>query len=103
MNYELLKKLLSLLLRLKATYEPLLDGRVVVEINGYAKTERLKIAVQNGIPSVEATDEAPEVSFGHLGAMHAFFVDHSPERQALSPVVRSWLPLPIYIYHADNV
>ena len=100
LNYE---KLLSLLLRLKATYEPLLDGEIVVEINGYAKTERLKIAVANGIPSVAATDEAPAVTFGHLGAMHAFFVDHSPERQAFSPVVRSWLPLPIYIYHADNV
>lgn len=97
------QRVLSLLLKLKATYEPLLDGETVVEIEGYAKTERLKISVAGGVPTVEATDEAPEASFTHLGAMHAFFIENAPEKKELSPVVRSWLPLPIYIYHADNV
>ena len=100
LNYE---KLLSLLLKLKSTYEPLLDGETIVEINGYAKVERLKISVKDGVPSVVATDQAPEATFGHLEAMRAFFIDNAPERKALSPVVRSWLPLPMYIYHADNV
>ena len=100
LDYE---RVLSLLLRLKATYEPLLDGETVVEINGYAKTERLKIAVLGGVPTVEATDEAPDTVFTHLDAMRAFFIDNAPERKHFSPVVRSWLPLPIYIYHADNV
>lgn len=97
------QRVLSLLLKLKATYEPLLDGKTVVEIEGYAKTERLKISVAGGVPSVVATDEAPETTFSHLGAMHAFFIANAPERKELSSVVRSWLPLPIYIYHADNV
>lgn len=100
LNYQ---KMLSLLLRLKATYEPLLDGETVVEINGYAKTERLKISVLDGVPSVATTDDAPEVTFAHLEAMRAFFIGNAPERKAFSPVMRSWLPLPIYIYHADNV
>ncbi|MBQ7354744.1 MAG: GNAT family N-acetyltransferase [Clostridia bacterium] len=100
LDYE---RVLSLLLRLKATYEPLLDGETVVEIEGYAKTERLKIKVSGGVPTVEATNEAPEATFSHLGAMRAFFIDNAPERKHFSPVVRSWLPLPIYIYHADNV
>jgi hypothetical protein len=97
------QRVLSLLHKLKATYEPLLDGETVVEIKGYAKTERLKISVKNGVPSVMATDEAPEAIFSHLGAMHAFFIENAPEKKELSPVVRSWLPLPIYIYHAGNV
>lgn len=100
LNYE---KMLSLLLKLKATYEPLLDGETVVEIEGFAKTERLKITVKDGVPTVEATGDCAEVTFSHLSAMRAFFIDNAPERKALSPVVRSWLPLPIYIYHADNV
>ncbi len=100
LNYE---KMLSLLLRLKATYEPLLDGETVVEIEGFAKTERLKIAVSGGVPRVEATDAPADANLSHPAAMRAFFIDDAPEKSALSPVVRSWLPLPIYIYHADNV
>ena len=100
LDYE---KMLSLLLKLKATYEPLLDGETVVEIEGFAKTERLKLAVQDGVPSVTATDAPVDATLSHLAAMRAFFIDDAPERSALSPVVRSWLPLPIYIYHADNV
>ena len=100
LQYE---KMLSLLLKLKATYEPLLDGECVVEIEGYAGTERLSIAVRDGIPAVSATDAPADVTLSHLAAMRAFFLGDAPERSALSPIVRSWLPLPIYIYHADNV
>ncbi len=100
LDYE---KMLSLLLRLKSTYEPLCDGEIVVEIAGYAKTERLKLSVSGGIPSVEATDEAPALCLSHLAAMRTFFIDNAPEKRQLPAAVRSWLPLPIYIYHADNV
>ena len=100
LNYE---KMLSLLLRLKATYEPLLDGKTVVEIQGFAKTERLKIEVKDGVPTVETTDAPAETTFSHLDAMRAFFIDNAPHQKMLAPEVRSWLPLPIYIYHADNV
>lgn len=99
-DYE---KVLGLLLKLKSTYEPLIDGYAVIEIDGFAKTERLRLAVSNGIPSVRATDEAPSVKLSHLAAMRALFLPDAPEREALSPIVRSWLPLPIYIFHADNV
>lgn len=100
LDYE---KMLGLLLKLRSTYEPLLDGEVVVEIDGWAKVERLKLKVSGGIPTVTATDEEPSARFSHLGAMRAFFLEDSPDRNVFSPVVRSWLPLPIYIFHADNV
>ncbi len=100
LNYE---KMLSLLLRLKSTYEPLLDGSTVVEINGFRTIERLRLTVSNGIPSVEPTAETPDAVFSHLEAMRAFFLEDAPDRDKLSPLLRTWLPLPIYIFHADNV
>ena len=100
LDYE---KMLGLLLKLRSTYEPLLDGEVVVEIDGWAKVERLKLTVSNNVPVVTKTDEEPSVKLSHLSAMRAFFLEDSPDRNVFSPVVRSWLPLPIYIFHADNV
>lgn len=100
LDYE---KMLGLLLRLRSTYEPLLDGEVIVEIDGFAKVERLKLQVVGGIPTVKATEDEPSVKLSHLSAMRAFFLEDSPDRNVFSPVVRSWLPLPIYIFHADNV
>lgn len=100
LDYE---KTLGALLKLRNTYEPLLDGEVVVEIDGWAKTERLKLRVADGIPTVTPTAEEPAVKFSHLEAMRAFFIENSPEHSAFTPVVRTWFPLPIYIFHADNV
>lgn len=99
-DYE---RVLGRLFELKSTYEPLLDGSVVVEIDGYAKAERLKLSVAGGIPSVAATEEAPNVKLSHLAAMRALFLPDAPERECFDATVRSWLPLPIYIFHADNV
>ncbi len=100
LDYE---KVLRQLLKLRSTYEPLLDGEVVVEIDGYAGVERLKLTVCDNIPTVCKTDDEPAVKLSHLSAMRAFFLEDSPDRNVFSPVVRSWLPLPIYIFNADNV
>lgn len=94
---------LGLLLKLRSTYEPLLDGEVIVEIDGWAKVERLKLSVTDNVPTVTVTDEEPAVKFSHLAAMGAFFLEDSPHRNAFSPTVRSWFPLPLYIFHTDNV
>lgn len=100
LDYE---KMLGLLLKLRSTYEPLIDGEVVIEIDGYAKVERLKLQVIGGTPTVTATHEEPTVTLSHLAAMRALFLEDAPDRALFPPIVRSWLPLPIYIFHADNV
>lgn len=100
LDYE---KVLGLLLKLRSTYEPLLDGEVVVEIDGWAKVERLKLTVVDNVPTVTKTEEEPSVKLSHLNAMGAFFTDDSPARNAFSPIVRSWFPLPLYIFYTDNV
>ncbi len=96
-------KTLDLLFRLKAGYTPLLDGKAVLEIDGIAGKERICLQVQNGRPTVCATDEAPDATLSHLDAMRALFLEDSPGRAGLPAILQSWLPLPIYIYHADNV
>ena len=99
LNYE---KMLSLLLELKSTYESLADGELTLQINGFAGKETLKITVEKGIPRVEKTSEHPELVLEHLDALRLFFMHKAPARSTLSPVPRSWLPLPIYVYSADN-
>ena len=100
LDYE---KVLRQLLKLRSTYDPLLDGEVVVEIDGWAKVERLKLSVQSNVPTVTKTEDEPSVKLSHLNAMGAFFVEDSPARNAFSPAVRTWFPLPLYIFHTDNV
>ena len=97
-----LLKMLSLLLELKSTYESLADGELTLQINGFAGKETLKITVEKGIPRVEKTSEHPELVLEHLDALRLFFMHKAPARSTLSPVPRSWLPLPIYVYSADN-
>ena len=99
LNYE---KMLSLLLELKSTYESLADGELTLQINGFAGKETLKITVEKGIPRVEKYSGQPELVLEHLDALRLFFMHKAPARSTLSPVPRSWLPLSIYVYSADN-
>ena len=90
-------------MKLKNSNEPLADGKLTVEIKGYARTERLCLSVKDGIPEVTPTDDLPELTLEHIEAMQTFFMQKAPLRAKLTPVCRSWFPLPIYVYSADNV
>lgn len=102
LNYRLV---CDAFLRLRATYAPLPDGRLTLRIHGWAGDEHLALSVQDGVPSVHALspDETSELELSHEEAMRLLFAPLCPERKSLSPVVQAWLPLPIWMYRADEV
>ncbi len=97
------KKMLTLLLNLKSSCESLADGSVNVLINGYKRSFKLTLKVENGLPSVTDCPEEADIVLSHLDAMRLFFMESAPNRNILPAEVRSWFPLPIYVFHADNV
>ena len=103
-NYSIFhyKKVLGAFLKLKAAVLPLVDGVLTVEINGIAGREVLKIAVKDGVPSVEDTEETPQITLEHKEAASFFFGLVSPAR-TLCPVAAAWFPLPLRIDSADHV
>lgn len=90
-------------LRLKASFTPLADGTLTLLIHGYAGDERLKITVSEGRPSVEPWEGDVELELSHLDAFTLLFGLCSIKRDPLSPAVRGWFPLPLYIENADHV
>ncbi len=97
------EKVLSALLALKASREPLCDGSLAVRIEGYRKTETLLITVQDGIPTVSACDGADDISLSLTEAEVFFFRGVAPKRKEIDPRAASWFPLPLYIHGIDNV
>ena len=100
LNYE---RMVGAFLRFKASYDALGDGEITTFIHGYAGDCKLKIAVQGGVPAVEAYDGDCRFEFSHFEAMQFFFGLHSPYRRELAPEMRCWFPLPLYIEPADHV
>lgn len=100
LNYRLV---VDAFLRLKATYQSLPDGRLVLDIDGKAGREKIEIKVTGGVPSVEYTDDAADLSLSHLDASNLLFAFISPSRLSLPHFAQIWLPLPIYLYHSDAV
>lgn len=103
---------------LKATYAPLADGDLSLHIHGLGGEERLCLSVREGVPSVRelSPDEtaqppaqppaqlaAPAYELSHEEAMRLLFAPLCPERRDLPPAVQTWLPLPIWMYRADEV
>ena len=90
---------------LRATYAPLPDGNLTVCIHGLAGDERLSLSVRDGVPSVLPSEPGrePELELTHVEAMELLFAPFSPGRRKLSPAVQAWLPLPIWMYKADEV
>ncbi len=90
---------------LRATYAPLPDGNLTVCIHGLAGDERLSLSVRDGVPSVLPSEPGrdPELELSHVEAMELLFAPFSPGRRKLSPAVQAWLPLPIWMYKADEV
>lgn len=98
-HYE---KVVRACLALRSQTDPLCDGCVTLEIDGFAGVEKLRIAVQNGIPSVTAHDGDCDLHLTHRQAMGALFGLLPAPRRALSAPVRSWLPLPLFVPDVDN-
>ncbi|MBQ8402497.1 MAG: GNAT family N-acetyltransferase [Clostridia bacterium] len=103
-NYSIFnyKKVLGAFLKLKASVLPLMDGVLTVQIDGIAGREVLKIAVENGVPSVEETEDVPQIVLEHKQAVSFFFGLVSPVR-TLCPIAAAWFPLPLRIDSADHV
>lgn len=100
LNY---KEVVLAFLKLKATYTDMPDGAFVLDIDGRACKERIKISVNNGEVSVECTDEEADLSLSHLEAMNLLFASVCPMREKLPVFAKIWLPLPIYLYSSDAV
>lgn len=101
-NYE---KILKLFLKLKSTYTSLPDGELCVLIHGAARDEKLLIAVKDGVTSViQASDgRTADDELSHIDAMNFFFATVNTRCDLMPYFVSAWLPLPLWIYSADNV
>lgn len=97
------KKVVYAFMRLKAEYCDLPDGSLVLDIDGFAKKEKIEISVKNGVVSVEHTDKAADIALAHLEAMNFLFAPVCPMRESLPVFAKIWLPLPIYLYSSDAV
>lgn len=91
------EKVLGALLRFKASYLPLAEGRRVIQIG----QERFALEVKAGQATVAATAEAADKAYSSLEAVSALF---SPCAALLEtdPLLRDWLPLPLDLNDADH-
>lgn len=90
------KNVLRALLKLESSFKRLLDGTVVLQIDG----ETLKIAVENGQVSVKETAEAPACTLSEMEALRLLF--GLEQFVAPSPMFFNWLPLPFFISNVDE-
>ena len=97
------KKFVSALLKLKASYEVLGDGELTLFIHGYAGDCRLRLCVRDNEVSVEDYAGDCDLELSHMEAMEFLFGIHSARWLSLTPSVRSWFPLPLYVEPADHV
>lgn len=97
------KKVLGAFLAFQATLTDLPDGAFTVTVKGSAGVENLRIAVENGIPSVTEFAGETDLTLEHIEAMTFFFGLYSPRRKEISPACRSFFPLPLYVDRADHV
>ncbi len=91
------------LLRFKARREELGDGELPLFIRGFAGDVSVRIAVKNNEVSVEEGASDCALALCHLEAISFLCGLWSPHRLALSPAVRSWFPLPLFVDGADHV
>ncbi len=102
LNY---KAAVDAFLALKLTYEALPEGAVSLLIHGYAGDERIRVSVKGGEGSVESIDAAAPVDYEltHPEAISFLFSPFSPLREAAGDLCKLWFPLPICMFHADEV
>ena len=94
---------ISTLLRFKAKCVTLGDGTLSLFIHGFAGDVRVRIAVKDNDVTVETCAGACDLELGHLEAITFLSGLWSPYHDKLSPAVRSWFPLPLYVDGADHV
>ncbi|MBO5274918.1 MAG: GNAT family N-acetyltransferase [Clostridia bacterium] len=103
------KRVIEAFLTLKSCSSWLEDGKAVLLIHGKARDEYLRILVRDGSVKVEdvdascAYDEPPEFELTHTEAMNFLFGAVSPLREIAATPLRTWLPIPLYMYNADEV
>ena len=102
LNYALI---LQAFFNLKATYTTLADGELTLLVHGFARDERLRISVKEGVACVQTLpDESPvNYEWSHLEATEMLFSPISPSRADLPLFARDWFPLPLWMYRADEV
>ena len=83
------RKVISTLMRLKAEYTRLCDGRLCLEVDG----ERFTIVVENGQPHTEDGGESP-VSLSALDANRLLAYPFDYEGRPETPA--GWFPLPFF-------
>jgi hypothetical protein len=96
-------KVIEAFLKLKAKTDTIADGEVVLYIHGKKKDEKLLISVKGETISVTPTEQDTNYEYTHLEAMQVLFGNYSPLRSKLPVEIQSWLPLPLYIFPADEV
>ncbi len=89
---------LESLLNFKAGYQPLCDGQLVFEVEGAG---RYKIRVCEHEATVTDTQETPDIVFSQQHAVEFFFSPFT-DLMTSSPMLRSWLPVPLCIPEADQ-
>ena len=99
------KAAIDAFLALKLTYEALTEGTVTLLIHGYAGDERIRVSVKNGEGAVETVDgtEPVDCELTHPEAISFLFSPISPLRETANDLCKLWFPLPICMYHADEV
>lgn len=97
------KQVIYAFMKLKSEYAELPNGSIVMDIDGFAKKEKLEISVQDNTISVEYTENGADISLSHLEAMNLLFAPVCPKREKLPLFAKIWLPLPIYLYSSDAV
>lgn len=100
LNY---KRVVGACLKLKATYDRLADGCITVDIDGFARREKLCIEVKDGAASVSEHQGDCQYAWNQRQAMTALFGAMSTQRRDLPPCTASWLPLPLFVPIVDNV
>ncbi len=107
MSYTVLdyRLILEAFMKLKMTYAPVTEGKLILYIHGYAGDERLCLSVKDGECKVDAvSDDIPaDLELGHIEALNILFAPISPERERMNDLMRNWFPLPLWMYKADEV
>lgn len=92
------QNVLNKLLRFKAGYQPLCDGSFIFEVEGAG---RYQIDICNHEVRVSPSADSPQIVFTPQRAVEFFFSPYTALFEA-SPMLKSLLPLPMFIAPADR-
>lgn len=96
-NYE---ETIEALLKFKAAYSKLDDGRLTINILEYGSIE---ISVRNNCVNVNKYCGETDIKISHLKAMELFFSPFSKFIVEGNKIINSWFPIPLFIQTQDKV